>query len=686
MEIENANVNPEWEAIDQLSWSHYGQEVIRLHAGTMKDPTELLEYLSAPTRDDMFRHRLALAANCLVELRFDPEQERATDLRLRACMDRIANEVVDLWWKHALQGTATCVSHLEGALRALVEIKAVYKGKTITEWLRLRVDEPIDISEQCAAAYTLGVLGESAGASREVLETLVTAVLDRPSDPPLYPVVFTALQEMGRQLLDDESLRAGLLDIFKAHHQSPQNHQNPKDKRRLEIATLILARSLYKAGWNRDLVDHLMQYFEQPCPAYLRVRARQVLVRANQTILTHDGVLDTLFELLSSNDDKARLDALALLAQFGTFPNTPENIHNLRQIIENLLKLLDTQSESELQGQLLTAFRNMGENADSESMTAALMHVALKHNNSGFSRIAAQTLGKLGRQFTLTSEQLDSMQRQIFNEKESADRIRAIYLFSQLAERFPNRSAVCERLIKILKQKSSPPAVRAIIAEAFAVMEPGICAPQVKEALLFMVQDDDPRFREQTIYALIRMEGPTDRDILAALFALVRNTAESYRPAVEAIGAIGKQMCKDQNRETRHILAEIKQYFTDVLNQVDQPELCMRAAQALGDLGRFIPDDKMIYGLLNLSNAGNVADVQIKVRAVEALGKIGQCAAEHPLILFTLVTTLNNANQPELREAAAAALDNLMKNGIRLFFICSTVNRLAGLVHPLRRI
>jgi hypothetical protein len=56
------------ELIDKKAWDPRWQEVITLLAGQLADPVPLLEMLSDAKKDDMFRHRLALAALCLPEL------------------------------------------------------------------------------------------------------------------------------------------------------------------------------------------------------------------------------------------------------------------------------------------------------------------------------------------------------------------------------------------------------------------------------------------------------------------------------------------------------------------------------------------------------------------------------------------------------------------------------------------
>jgi hypothetical protein len=55
--------------VDRKAWLPQWQEVIILLAGKLDDPVPLLELLSDDATDDVFRHRLALAALCLPEIK-----------------------------------------------------------------------------------------------------------------------------------------------------------------------------------------------------------------------------------------------------------------------------------------------------------------------------------------------------------------------------------------------------------------------------------------------------------------------------------------------------------------------------------------------------------------------------------------------------------------------------------------
>jgi predicted NACHT family NTPase len=60
---------PAQDFVDRMAWLPAWQEVIVLLAGNLDDPLPLLEILADESKDDLFRHRLAVAALCLPEIK-----------------------------------------------------------------------------------------------------------------------------------------------------------------------------------------------------------------------------------------------------------------------------------------------------------------------------------------------------------------------------------------------------------------------------------------------------------------------------------------------------------------------------------------------------------------------------------------------------------------------------------------
>src|SRR5437870_12119866 len=73
-----------------------------LLAGRLDDPLPLLNLLSDAKHDDLFRHRLCLAAHCLPELALQRQQHE-----VQPCQNiarQIAQDVFKLWWEYRGRG------------------------------------------------------------------------------------------------------------------------------------------------------------------------------------------------------------------------------------------------------------------------------------------------------------------------------------------------------------------------------------------------------------------------------------------------------------------------------------------------------------------------------------------------------------------------------------------------------
>jgi hypothetical protein len=140
--------------IDKETWLPEWQEVIVLLAGQLRGPRPLLKMLSSPRRtrtnphgDDHFRHRLAVAAQCLPEI---PSEIRSRESEI---VDRITNATFSLWWECIINGIAAAVPHLTHALPALGQVNGRMKGTPLLEWLSERLrDENSEVREVAAGA------------------------------------------------------------------------------------------------------------------------------------------------------------------------------------------------------------------------------------------------------------------------------------------------------------------------------------------------------------------------------------------------------------------------------------------------------------------------------------------------------------------------------------------------------
>lgn len=117
--------------VSRKAWDQGWHEVLIFFTGQLKDPTPFLAILrnpkptkdyTNPYGDDLFRHRLALAALCLRDL---SDEQRETH---RDDVDGITTEVLAWWRKCDREDTLSLVPHLFPALSTLVQIGGRING------------------------------------------------------------------------------------------------------------------------------------------------------------------------------------------------------------------------------------------------------------------------------------------------------------------------------------------------------------------------------------------------------------------------------------------------------------------------------------------------------------------------------------------------------------------------------
>lgn len=174
--------------VDCKAWDPAWHEVITLLAGRLNDPTPLLDMLSNPEPtetnphgDDMFRHRLALAAGSL------------TDIPARVCarhagtVQTLARRAFIYWWKHALLDKAGFVQHFRSTLR---DWATFARGPSRVSYTTLLPGRLLSDSEcvRSAAAVTLSQLAsfelsaESAQRIHAALSSTTPVIRQRGAD------------------------------------------------------------------------------------------------------------------------------------------------------------------------------------------------------------------------------------------------------------------------------------------------------------------------------------------------------------------------------------------------------------------------------------------------------------------------------------------------------------------------
>jgi hypothetical protein len=164
------------ELVDRMAWLPWWQEVIVLLAGSLRDVIPLLELLSDDGRDDIFRHRLALGALCLSEIKVlldtprYPHHQRLIRLR-----DEITTNVFGHWICHAMASTEITVRHLDAAVASAGRVL----GRLDTPWLPTGSDLLVG---KGGLLYVRRIL-KRAGRGTPLPECLVAVLRDLGEDP-----------------------------------------------------------------------------------------------------------------------------------------------------------------------------------------------------------------------------------------------------------------------------------------------------------------------------------------------------------------------------------------------------------------------------------------------------------------------------------------------------------------------
>jgi HEAT repeat protein len=175
--------------MDRKAWEPAWQEVFSFLAGKLTEPLPLLSLLIDTNRDDLFRHRLALAAACLPEALSKLGQQPSV-------ADRITGELLAMWMQHDQKETLPAVSHFTRTLPALGQVNGKVAGIPLLEWCCQQLCE-LNPALRAAAVELVGLIGETV-ARRPIVLTLLTEILrDSRTDVVARAKTVTALRRIG---------------------------------------------------------------------------------------------------------------------------------------------------------------------------------------------------------------------------------------------------------------------------------------------------------------------------------------------------------------------------------------------------------------------------------------------------------------------------------------------------------
>ena len=126
-----------WEFVDAKAWDPDWEQVVLFLAGRQSRSPDalqrLLQLLTNEAKDDVFRHRLAVAAQCLCEI---PSNRRSV---VSAEIDRITETGFFLWWHHKERDTDSAIPQLRRSLTALGSVNGRVQGAPLLHWASRRL-------------------------------------------------------------------------------------------------------------------------------------------------------------------------------------------------------------------------------------------------------------------------------------------------------------------------------------------------------------------------------------------------------------------------------------------------------------------------------------------------------------------------------------------------------------------
>jgi HEAT repeat protein len=642
--------------VDRKAWDPAWEQVILFLAGKLAEPRPLLELLSNETRDDVFRHRLGLAGQCLGELR------QADRDRLGPLVDAITTGLVSLWVWHEDHFTGTAALHLARALPALGQTDGRVLATPLLEEVRNRgsvgyfyhsppVLRSFEFEEGGRLLDWLGRLLVEGGLQPPFWAFSAARVIGVRAVPPTFLHYLAGQLAGGEARAREEAVRmvqgiggpaatAEILAALVPLLVEPAGGVRETAEQALrslgrtaarvdflgEVATPIAAGGQVgqpveaaQAGWGACSMrreDKLLQ---------------AAAIKAATLVGAPVGAasLERLGELLGDEEPPVRAAAAETVGRL------PTAGAGLRDRLGELLR----DGQPEVRAAAAEAVGRLGSDAAQKSWLDDLAGL-LRDPDREVRATAVEAVGGLG-SAAVTDEILDRL-AELLQAGEGPVRATAARAVANLGSG-EARAGFSERLVEMLRDSDGE--ARAAAATALGALGPAAARPEVLSGLAGLLRDDKEPVRAAAERALAGIgSAAVGREFLDGLVKLLGDADASVRAmAARALGGLGRGAVDD------HVLNGLARLLNDTEALVQDA-----AAAALGALGSAAARDDILRGLAGLLRhpAAWVAQT-----AAEALGALGSAAAR-PDILDRLAALLDDGDD-EVRKLAAEAVASL---------------------------
>lgn len=350
--------------MDRKAWEPAWQEVFSFLTGKLDAPLPLLSRLADKNRDDLFRHRLALAAMCLPEALAKLGQQPSVS-------DRITNEMLAVWVQHEQEETLPTVSHFTRTLPALGQVEGKIAGIPLLDWCCQQLRE-LNPDSRAAAVELMGLIGETV-ARRPVVLVLLTKILrDSRTDVVARAKTVTALRRIG----------------------PVASQQHP------DLLSALEHVALHDANWfvRSEAIRAIEQMGSRVVEEAGKGRDATALRGVNTTSLTNQGHMSfsqndlaTLLQTLSNENLLARAQALSTLERLGA------SAAQCSETIPALIQVALHDRNSSLRAHATRVLGQLGRAvADHPSGLPTLVQVVVRDKDVGVRAQALHALGEIG--------------------------------------------------------------------------------------------------------------------------------------------------------------------------------------------------------------------------------------------------------------------------------------------------
>lgn len=622
------------QSVDRKAWDPRWQEVIILLAGQLDDPLPLLNLLADKHKDDYLRHRLALAAQCLPEVRpvLDQRPLEVVDFSRRALLpallkssldhrpltiiDQITTNAFSCWWGHKITQTDDLVPHLARALSALGQASGYIDVNRCNGQLRRLIDSHHPGRQQKISLLDLfdllGAVSESS-ADRDYMDYMAPQA----AEEAIYLIGMAATPEILARL-------AAML----------RNNRIMFDIRRLGTIS-----RLGTAAATPEILDELLRW---NMPESINVIGSLGTAAATPKFLTY------LAEIVKREESR---------------PPKPWYMRTHDEIFHK--SKFGPQVDRHVSASLQAA-AGLGAAAASPEFLACLIGL-LRSQSASFRKTAVAAISGL-RRTVVTPKFLDDL-AELLSEQDVGVQRAAIETVGYLGATAAT-SKILVRLAGLLFDQDAN--MRDMVAATIGKIGSAAAIPETLNCLAKLLNDRDKCYTAMGLISYIGAPEATP-EILACLATRLRDWDYYPYEALNTVDCLGGQAATPAIRGALEQLLDVQEVrytAVQVICHLDvaaaTPESLSHLSVLLSDqdakvraiaarsLGRFGDDIATLGFLARLADLLCDRDADVRSAVVDAVNVLGSAVATHDFLSH--LAKLLGEQDPEMRRAVLRAI------------------------------